>query len=294
MSYLKLVENPLDSVSWYRVLKPLEGVGPKMAETIVQLVTDTEGVLAAVSFDKWQSKKFYFDLQALFNFIQKGKGMSLSELLNETKDFYMPTLKLVYDDHHKRQQDLESLLTISERYDNLADFLAELSLEPPSSQDSAEPEDNDDEKLVISTIHSAKGLEWHTVFVMSLIDGYFPSFRSLSDPYSIEEERRLLYVALTRAEENLFLLKPHLDLPYGAYPSSGMQFSQLTRFLREDDLIDTYADRWALVEDKKEDDGYQNNRTRQNAYTNENAETSQEDIEDYFDDGSRSRRKYYF
>ena len=119
-----------------------------------------------------------------------------------------------------------------------------MSLDPPTdSQVDSMPGDNEDEKLCLSTIHSAKGLEWHTVFLLSAIDGYLPSFQSLGDLGQLEEERRLMYVALTRAEQNLYIMKPNLDLSKSNYYRfSGMEFSKLSRFLEENNIINTYAE----------------------------------------------------
>ena len=105
-------------------------------------------------------------------------------------------------------------MALSERFRSLASMLDEFSLEPPeSSQVGVDAVGEDEEYVVLSTIHSAKGLEWSRVFLLSVVDGYIPSFRSLQDPNQIEEERRLLYVAMTRAKDELYLIKPNLDDP---------------------------------------------------------------------------------
>ena len=105
-----------------------------------------------------------------------------------------------YDDYRRRSRDLDSLLRISQRYSTLEQMLTDMALEPPeSSQNGAEPSDKDEEKLVLSTIHSAKGLEWHTVFVIHLVEGFFPSTFAVDTQEQLEEERRLFYVAATRA-----------------------------------------------------------------------------------------------
>ena len=107
----------------------------------------------------------------------------------------------------------------------------------------------DEDRLTLSTIHSAKGLEWHTVFVIYMVDGYLPSTMSMGSPEELEEERRLLYVALTRAKENLYLIKPNNSRRGGNYfEASYSSFSELTRFLREKDIIDLYTEKWVLTE----------------------------------------------
>ena len=162
--------------------------------------------------------------------------------------FTPPLLKEKYDDHHKRRDDLESLENIAARYKGLDDFLADLTLEPiDESQFRVAPEDEEDEKIVLSTIHSSKGLEWHTVFVIYLIDGYLPSSYAVHSQEEVEEERRLLYVASTRAKQNLYLLKPQAGKMSGNFfdPSSS-RFTELSRFLREDGIIDRFAEKWVL------------------------------------------------
>ncbi|NQY73236.1 MAG: ATP-dependent helicase, partial [Candidatus Margulisbacteria bacterium] len=142
---------------------------------------------------------------------------------------------------------LASLELISERYDDIDSFLTEMSLEPPNlSQVDADPEASEDENLVLSTIHSAKGLEWHSVFILSVLDGYIPSFRSLGDLSQLEEERRLLYVALTRAKKGLYIMKPHLEMGYGYQNYAEFQFSKVSRFLEEGDLLAQFTEPWSL------------------------------------------------
>ena len=110
---------------------------------------------------------------------------SPTDVLQRVLDAYQPVLKKTYDDFHKREQDLNSLVALSERFRSLAAMLDEFTLEPPeSSQVGADAVSDDDEYVVLSTIHSAKGLEWSRVFVLSVVDGYIPSFRSLPRPNS--------------------------------------------------------------------------------------------------------------
>jgi DNA helicase-2/ATP-dependent DNA helicase PcrA len=125
-------------------------------------------------------------------------------------DYYLPILKERYDDHPKRAKDLEQLLSIMERYHNLEQFLTDMALEPPSTSvgDTLAAETPAEDRLVLSTIHSAKGLEWHTVFIIWALDGRFPSPHALQKEEDLEEELRLMYVAATRACENLFFIYP--------------------------------------------------------------------------------------
>jgi len=123
----------------------------------------------------------------------------------------LPILKERYDDHPKRAKDLEQLLAIMERYRNLEQFLTDMALEPPNTAmgDTFTAETPAEDRLVLSTIHSAKGLEWHTVFIIWALDGRFPSAHALHKDEDLEEELRLMYVAATRARENLYFTYPN-------------------------------------------------------------------------------------
>ena len=199
------------------------------------------------NLSQFSKKGAYDDLLSLRQLVFGGQEkQSPAEVLQRVVDFYTPILKNVYDDHHKREQDLQSLVTISERFRSLTSMVDDFTLEPPeTSQVGADAVPDDDEYVVLSTIHSAKGLEWKHVFVLSVVDGYLPSFRSLNDANQIEEERRLLYVAMTRAKDELYLIKPNLDDPSSYYPVGGMSFSQPSRFLNPD-MIESHFDIWSL------------------------------------------------
>ncbi len=254
VAHMRVVYNPTDGISWSRTLLLLEGVGPKMADTIYKMVQDVNGNLACLDLTVFSKKKFYISLCELFSLLLEVQDLSPSDLVSKVVTYFTPILKTTYDDYHKRTSDLDSLQVIAERYDALETFLTEISLDPPEgSQVDSEPEDSEDEKLILSTIHSSKGLEFHTVFVMSLVDGYLPSFRALGDMAQLEEERRLLYVAMTRAKENLFLLKPNLEMGGDSYYNySGFHFSKVSRFLDERSLLDEFTEKWALVEEKED------------------------------------------
>ncbi|HIC86220.1 MAG TPA: DUF3553 domain-containing protein, partial [Desulfobacterales bacterium] len=121
--------------------------------------------------------------------------------------YYLPFLEEMYDDHPRRRKDLEQLGLMASRYRGLRRFVDELVLEPPSSSTDIGLEGGDD-FLTLSTIHSAKGLEWAVVFVIWVMEGRFPPARALGDPLAVEEERRLMYVATTRAKDELILCYP--------------------------------------------------------------------------------------
>lgn len=251
VSVMRLMANPNDVLSWIRVLMLLSGIGAKRAGTLSdELIAHRSDPFKAL--EKYKKKAFYNDVLSLCHVIfQDVTAKTSLSLLNEVLIFYKPLFREKYDDHHKRESDLESLESIAAKREDLPSFLTDMSLEPPDhSQSHAVPEHSDNERITISTIHSAKGLEWKIVFVLSCVDGYLPSFQSLGDTMQIEEERRLLYVALTRAKDHLFILKPNLDLSSGNYHRfSGVQFSTVSRFLGDSDILANYTDRWSLVEE---------------------------------------------
>jgi len=232
-----------------------KGVGPKIAYKLLPICRDclkrklgTE-MLTNVKSDS--VKGIASLLRELLKLVDD--QTKTATILDRVIGLYLPFFEYKYDDHKKRKPDLDSLSGIIERYSNLGVFLTDLALDPIDfSQDGAFPQGQETEKMTISTIHSAKGLEWNTVFLISAVDGYLPSFQSLNDHNQIEEERRLMYVALTRAKDNLFILKPNFDhANYMHYRySGGMQLSSVSRFLAEDNILLDYAQRCFLVADR--------------------------------------------
>jgi len=282
LAFLKVAYNPADQVSWNRVLLLLEGVGPTAAVKIYERILQFLHMPEAIDLMPFQKKKFFQELSRLIQLaLVDSKKIQPSSLIDAFLDLYQPTFKLKYDDFTKRQSDIDSLKTIAERYQSLEEFLAEVTLDPPTTtQIDSIPENSDSEKITLSTIHSAKGLEWHSVFLISAVDGYIPSFQSLGDLSQIEEERRLLYVALTRAKQNLFIIKPNLNLSgSNYYRFSGVQFSKVSRFLEEGQILKDFTEQCILEEDTTQ---YRQEKQRHRDY------------HDDFYDPSDDHSKYYF
>lgn len=239
IAYLRIIYNVFDEASWFRALLLIPGIGPKTAGNIIKEAARQRNA-APASGDKVFKK---FDkLHKLFELLNRD-GLERSrpaDLIKIFLDYYNPLLKEKYDDFNKRLNDLDSLLRISSRYDSLESFLTDMALESPERAEEARSRrDGDNSKLTLSTIHSAKGLEWHTVFMIYVAEGHLPSYLSLENEDDIEEERRLFYVAATRAKENLFLLKPHLDrFSRGAMDSGGLVFTRISRFLDQARIMD--------------------------------------------------------
>lgn len=211
LAHLKILFNPYDRISWYRILLLLDQVGPKTALDIYEtILSKKSGYIGFVKTKLKDSRSK--DLDKLKNFFADidSRPLSVARMGEAVVKYYLPILRKKYDDHPKRTRDLEHLVTIMERYHHLEPFLTDMALEPPntSSNDTLLSGDPGDDRLILSTVHSAKGLEWHTVFIIWALDGRFPSIHAIHDETDLEEELRLIYVAATRAKENLFFTYP--------------------------------------------------------------------------------------
>jgi len=238
LSYLRIAYNTQDQVSWLRALLLIPKIGPKTASKIIEAVTGNTKDKEA--FCKNEELVKLFELLKGVNCQQDDPAKTIEKFLG----YYQPLLKNKYDDFNKRLSDLDSLLRIAERYKTTEQFLVDMALEPPErSLVEAGKRGKDDTTLTLSTIHSAKGLEWHTVFLIYVAEGHLPSYLSLETDDEIEEERRLFYVAATRAKVNLFLLKPHIDRsPRSFMDGGGSVFTQVSRFLEQGGLLNKFVD----------------------------------------------------
>jgi DNA helicase-2/ATP-dependent DNA helicase PcrA len=212
LAHLRVIASPHDRISWYRILLLIEKIGPVTAQKIYDAITGEaagyNGLLTSNA--KTVANEGLKHLKDLFAAIDSS-SMPLDKIGEAIIKYYLPILKERYDDHPKRAKDLEQLLAIMERYHNLEQFLTDMALEPPNTAmgDTFTTETPAEDRLVLSTIHSAKGLEWHTVFIIWALDGRFPSAQSLHKDEDLEEELRLMYVAATRARENLYFTYPN-------------------------------------------------------------------------------------
>jgi DNA helicase-2/ATP-dependent DNA helicase PcrA len=211
LAHLRILAAVNDRLSWDRVLCLVNKIGPKSAQTIYNRIIRTgagaRGLLQATT-----TKSHAAALEPLKELIDAvtDEPLPLVQTGEHILRYYLPILKRQYDDHPRRLRDLQQMLAIMERYDNLQDFLSDMVLEPPTSsvEGNLAESNNEVQRLVLSTVHSAKGLEWHSVFLIWALDGRFPSHHSLERPDALEEERRLMYVAATRAKENLSITYP--------------------------------------------------------------------------------------
>jgi DNA helicase-2/ATP-dependent DNA helicase PcrA len=211
LAHLKVIHNADDEISWLRILTKLDKIGPKTAKNLITaLEAEKNGFQGITNIDIRASLQTSMaSLQTAFADIDP-EAMSIAEMGENILSYYLPILEKTYDDHPRRAKDLEQLISIMDRYDHLETFLTDMAIEPPNTSldQSFSMETSRGNRLTLSTIHSAKGLEWHTVFIIWALDGRFPSMHALNKEEDLEEERRLMYVATTRAKENLFITYP--------------------------------------------------------------------------------------
>ncbi len=213
VSILKWAENPKNQMAAFRILKLLPGMGPSSAAQCFEYLTRNEYSFASfAAFMPPPATRVDWPLFcSLMTSLASAEASDTAwqSQLGETRRWYQPHLERLYDGVETREADLEQLEQISGRYPTRERFLTEMTLDPPSAAgDLAGDPYLDEDYLVLSTVHSAKGQEWDAVFVLNVSDGNFPSEFSTGNPDLIEEERRLLYVAMTRARQSLQLIAP--------------------------------------------------------------------------------------
>ena len=232
LAFLRVLENPRDEVSWYRLLRLLPGVGDATARMAVEQLAQHEwqpmsiGAVRAPS----RARPGLHALSALLDGMRRVNVNAPAEAIRLVRQLYDPILKATYDDAPPRLSDLDQLEVIAAGYPDRSTFLAALALEPPSNtQDLAVGSDDETDALILSTVHSAKGKEWDVVFVIHATDGIFPMARMAGDEGQVEEERRLLYVAMTRSRDQLYVTYPLHS--YATRTGADFAFGQMSRFL---------------------------------------------------------------
>lgn len=247
LSYLRILANPADEVSWLRVLRIQTGIGTETAARIFSSIRGSENLGQAMEAgsvavpDRARSgwKDFLSSARSLVE-----SGDSPAEAIRAiVKSPYGDYLDNEFPNAQERREDLEQLAVFAERYKSISGFLAESALHEgfsaqggPASGGGADSDEED--RLVLSTIHQAKGLEWDAVFIIHLFDGAFPNARAMEEEGGIEEERRLFYVAATRARKKLFLTYPLMGGGEMGY------LHERSQFIRE--LPDTVYDEVVL------------------------------------------------
>jgi DNA helicase-2/ATP-dependent DNA helicase PcrA len=237
LAVLRFVENPRDRIAGFRVMQLIPGVGPGSAQRVIDYImpaAEPFGVLAdaptpARAGDHWNS---FLEMVAHL----RAGGAGWPAELECARRWYEPHLDRIYEDAVPRRSDLIQLEQIAISYRSRGHFLTELTLDPPDATgDYAGVPLLDEDYLVLSTIHSAKGLEWRSVFVLNVVDGCIPSDLATGSDAEIDEERRLLYVAVTRARDELHLIVPQCFFTHGqsAYGDRHV-YAARTRFIPDE------------------------------------------------------------
>jgi DNA helicase-2/ATP-dependent DNA helicase PcrA len=250
LAHLKIFHNPRDEISWGRILKLLEKIGPRTAEKIFQHINQSEKPLEEVVAEGVRTlvpkggERAFKEFQSLLKRLSEQTGSPAEMIKTITESDYEQYLKNQYPNYQERLEDLQQLGSYSIQFKDLEELLSALALVSGiESETIVEGEEGDKEACVLSTVHQAKGLEWKAVFVVWLADGRFPSYLSFGKEEEMEEERRLFYVAVTRAKDELYLSYP---LIYSGY--DGEVLMKTSRYLEE--LAENLYERWEVEEEK--------------------------------------------
>ena len=245
VSYLKVLYNPRDILAWNRILRLLDGIGPKTAQDLAEWIKTAPNPYHFATANV--SPKYLDALKKLGTMLANLSQnlMNLTAVAETLLKYYQPILReKYYEDFSKREKDLENFLGIVANYTSLATLLADLALDPIDlSAMETKATLKDEAPLTLSTIHSAKGLEWHTVFLINVLDGTIPSRYAVGETESIDEELRLLYVALTRAKNLLYISYPIICRGYDDY------FGNPSRFLQA--MPESLYEKLLLVDSKQ-------------------------------------------
>jgi len=235
VSFLRLAENPKDAMAGLRVLGLVPGIGPKTAAALLESLGAAAGDFTAA----WAGARVPEPARAawpavveLFATLAAAGPSEVSAQVHAVRSVYGPLLERRYDNVQARLRDLEQIEGLAARSQTRSQFLAELVLDPPSyTQELAGPPLLDEDYLILSTMHSAKGLEFDVVYVIHAADGNIPSDMATGSAAEIEEERRLLYVACTRARDQLYVSHPlrYYTQPWAKADTHG--YAQRSRFL---------------------------------------------------------------
>jgi DNA helicase-2/ATP-dependent DNA helicase PcrA len=246
LSLLRVLENPMDEVAWFRVLQLPEGMGPSTARKLMDELgvtrseADPTPLVTFLDRPVAVPKGAGDGIRALRSALEGCRDETLMQpaaQMERLRAYLEPVIARKYDAPGPRASDLEQLALLARGYESRGRFLAELTLDPPASTaDLAGPPHLDDDYLILSTIHSAKGLEWDVVHVIHASDGNIPSDMALGDDGELEEERRLLYVALTRARDVVTVSFPQRYYRRQKPRDDVHMYGVVSRFLEPDDV----------------------------------------------------------
>ena len=270
LAFLRVLENPYDELSWYRILNMFDGIGPKTAQRIMAelgvrgaptpdaeaptgvaltplaRLFDRPPAIPAAARESFQELRRVLAQCCGRHVNGRASGAdesvddapqppSLAEQIDLVHGFYEPLLERRYDNAAVRSRDLEQLVQIATRYRSRSRFITDLTLDPPNAtSDLAQPPHLEEDYLILSTIHSAKGCEWDAVHIIHAADGMIPSDMAVSDEAGVDEERRLLYVAMTRAKDWLYVYFPLRYYHTKHRRGDAHSYAQLSRYLTKD------------------------------------------------------------
>jgi ATP-dependent DNA helicase UvrD/PcrA len=252
-AFLRLVANPRDEVAFKRMVKLLPGIGNRSADALWQTwdasmaeqgeISSWAGRLLGMNPPR-RSKKAWEQLAHTMDEIAPGGSPNPPPaMINSVVEaIYDDYAKLNFTNYELRREDLNQLAAFARQFKDLNEFLSQLALISNVDAEAAPNQTADKEAVSLSSVHQAKGLEFHSVFVIWLTEGMFPSSRSLDRREDLEEERRLFYVAITRARDQLYLTYPHMRLNAGY----GDIFQRPSRFLRE--IPGTLLEDWQVTQ----------------------------------------------
>ncbi len=237
---LRLLDNPADEIAWYRLLRLHDTIGPARARDLLAVLRPGDGDAESRNADTVAAAPATARVKLTATLTGLGtarSGRATADRAAAVVAMLRPLLVRRYPDHPVRLDDLDRLVSAAAEAPTLAEYVAGLTLDPPAAtSDLAGPPHLDDDYLTLSTVHSAKGLEWDSVHVIGLVDGAFPSDMALTTESGLIEEQRLFYVALTRARDQLTLYTP-LRMPYQRYSHSDRHsLAPASRFLTDDVL----------------------------------------------------------
>ena len=248
LAYLKVMHNPKDEISWARILKLLPKVGPKTAEKIFQCLDNSAKPLEEIVSERVMplvpggGERNFKSFQSVMRQMQEKTNSPAEMIKIVSESEYSDHLKSQYPNYLERLEDLKQLGSYATQFKSLDELLSALALASGIEAEKIAPgEEGEKEACVLSTVHQAKGLEWKVVFVIWLADGRFPSYLSFNKEEEMEEERRLFYVAVTRAKDELYLIYP---IVYSGY--DGEVLMKVSRYIEE--LPDAIFDRWEVEE----------------------------------------------
>ena len=235
--FLRLAVNQRDEVAWFRILQLLNGIGPGIASRAIQHIAQDEFSSASLSTFPWPppAREEAAGLAELLDDLAATEEAGPSVQIDRVRSYYGPLLARNHENARARAADIDHLGQLATGAGSTPEFLADLVLDPPaSSGDLAGPPVLDEDWLVLSTIHSAKGLEWDAVYLIHAADGCIPSDMATGSREEIDEEVRLTYVAMTRAKEFLYVLWPMRYFHKPAMVSDRHSYAQRSRFLTEE------------------------------------------------------------